>query len=67
MIPVTDHNKAEWARMSDAAYLAGRDEIGDRYNDAARFVTGLQLTYAQYDALQEPYRAWLVSNEWTAV
>lgn len=66
MITVTEHEKAEWSRMAQAAYAVSRNDIGTRYSVAATLRRGEAMTAARFDALQAPYRAWLVFNEWPA-
>jgi hypothetical protein len=58
----TDHEKREWSRMAQAAYSAGRNDIGHRYSCAASMPNGAQTSVKTFDALQAGYRAWLIDN-----
>lgn len=62
-ITVTAHCASEWSRMARAAYAADRNDVGHRYSMASACLQGSVLPARVYDALQSPYRAWLVFNE----
>lgn len=62
-ITPNDHEKAEWARMAQAAYRTGRNAIGHRYSAAAALRHNEPLPLPRFDTLQSGYRAWLVFNE----
>lgn len=61
------HEKSEWSRMAQAAYLGRRNDIGHRFSVAASLPSYGQVTVAYFDRLQTEYRAWLISDEWPAV
>ena len=56
----TDHARQEWARFAQAAYNAGRSDIGHRMSVAA---SRPSLDIHEFDARGSEYRAWLVFNE----
>ena len=56
----TGHDKAEWARMAQSAYAAGRSDVGHRFSARAAMAEGDQLYVGEFDAYQSEYRAWLV-------
>ena len=58
------HTKLEWARMAQAAYRNGRNDIGHRYSGAAALPEGAAMDIARYDALQHDYRNWLIADEY---
>lgn len=62
MITPTQHEKNEWSRLATDAYKAGANQIGHRYSAAAATMNGQQISTARYDALQGPYRAWLIDG-----
>jgi hypothetical protein len=57
----TDHNRAEFARMAQAAYFAGRSDIGHRFSVAA---SRRSVSLSEFDVLMADYRAWLVFGLW---
>lgn len=63
-ITITDHNKTEWARMAAAASAADQVDVCRRYTVAAAIPAGIMLPCADYDALQDAYRDWLVFSLW---
>jgi hypothetical protein len=62
MITVTQHDASEWARMAQAAYREGRNRTGHRYSAAAATLAGKRIEASVFDALQRPYRQWLLSG-----
>lgn len=63
MVP-SQHDKNEWSRLAQAAYAAGRNDVGHRYSVAASLRTGEPLPLRFFDELQTGYRGWLVFGEW---
>jgi hypothetical protein len=63
-ITPTHAEKMEWARMAQAAYAIGRNDIGHRYSAAASLRNGDWIPVRMFDGLQTDYRAWLVFGEW---
>lgn len=61
---ITQHERNEWARLAQAAYNAGRNDVGHRFSVAASRPSAWRPTLAEFDRLQSEYRAWLVFNEW---
>src|SRR4051812_33249768 len=61
-ITPTQHERNEWSRLAQAAYAADRNDLGHRYSIAASLPNGARLTCKKFDALQGPYRAWLVGG-----
>jgi hypothetical protein len=55
----TAHAKAEWRRLSQAAYDQNLDGIGHRYSGASFVPSGSPISTAWYDQLQTGYRLWL--------
>lgn len=64
LVTPTEHEKREWSRMAQAAYAAGRNDVGHPYSMAATLRKGERMAVARYDALMSGYRAWLVFNAW---
>ena len=62
MMTPTRHEKLEWSRMAQAAYLAGHNDIGHRYSGAAALRDGQSIPVTRFDALQDGYRTWLIDN-----
>ncbi len=63
LITVTEHNKAEWSRLAQGAYLHGnRNSFGHRYSMAATLRVGEKMDLDTYDMLQEGYREWLING-----
>jgi hypothetical protein len=56
----TEHEKAEWSRLAQAAYAAGYNSIGHRYSAAASLCRGCDMPIKTFDALQTGYRQWLL-------
>lgn len=67
MITITEHEKTEWSRYAQAAYVAGRNDIGHKMSVAASLPKGAQMTVSNYDALMSSYRAWLTFNEFKPI
>lgn len=63
IITPTEHDKAEWSRMAQAAYKCGHNSIGHRYSVAATISKGEQMPVSVFDSLQRPYRQWLIWND----
>lgn len=61
MIP-NDHEKREWARLAQAAYSAGRNDLGHKFSGWAALRRGEGLPIPTFDALQAIYREWLISG-----
>ncbi len=61
-ITPTQHEKNEWARMAQSAYARGANSIGRRYSAAASLPRNSQMQLEYFDALQNGYREWLVSD-----
>ncbi len=61
-ITVSEHEKAEWSRMAQAAYRESRNAIGHRYSMATTLRKGEQIRLDVFDALQANYRAWLIGG-----
>ena len=62
----SEHCKAEWSRMAQAAYHADRNDIGHRFSMAsATTPVGGRMELKRYDSLMAEYRAWLVFGEWS--
>lgn len=59
---VTYHNKMEWARMAQDMYWHGINYLGHRYSAAAAIPEGTRLTCADFDALHDLYRTWLIDG-----
>jgi hypothetical protein len=64
VITPTEHEKAEWSRLAQAAYKRGKNAIGHRYSVAASHPRNSSVSVTYFDYLQHGYRQWLVSNEW---
>ena len=63
IVTPTEHEKREWSRMAQAAYSAGRNDIGHRYSSAsARTRIGESMPTDWFDNLQHGYRNWLIDN-----
>ena len=60
---ILDHNKAEWARMAEAAYAAGNQIVGLRFIVASTVPAEYDMSTEYFDSLQRQYRAWLCFNE----
>jgi hypothetical protein len=58
----TEHEKAEWSRLAQAAYSAGYNSIGHYYSAYASMFRGQDMRIAQFDKLQCGYRQWLVDG-----
>jgi hypothetical protein len=56
------HEKAEWSRMAQAAYLAGHNATGHRYSVAASIPINAPVPVTTFDSLQTDYRAWLIEG-----
>jgi hypothetical protein len=54
------HEKAEWARLAQAAYSRDRNDIGHRFSGAASLRNAEAITLSLFDELQGIYRDWLV-------
>lgn len=67
VMPVTEHEKAEWSRMAIAAYTSGRNAVGHRYSMAATLRHGEAMELGRWTTLQDGYRAWLCFNTWPEV
>lgn len=63
-ITPTDHDKSEWARMSQDAYRHGRPNFGVRYAYAASIRGSIPTD--TFDALQYYYRQWLIGG-WAGI
>lgn len=63
---VTEADKAEWSRMAQVAYNAGKNEMGHRYSVAASIPRDWPMTEDNYRHLQDDYRTWLMHGEWRA-
>lgn len=55
----TDHEKAEWARLANAAYAANINAIGHRYSTAAALGSNCEMPRRSFDELQRGYQLWL--------
>jgi hypothetical protein len=64
MITPTIHEKAEWARLAQAAYEQGYNRIGHRYSAAASMPEGMRIQAWRFNDLQSDYADWLVFGEW---
>ncbi len=64
MITVTEHDKAEWSRMAQAAYSLNKNDVGHRYSAAASLPRDTEIDVKRFDELQEAYRGWLCFNHW---
>ncbi len=64
MITPTTAEKAEWSRMAQAAYAAGRNDIGHRYSVAASLPALCRIATREFDELHGDYRAWLIDGTW---
>ena len=62
MITPTQHEKREWARLAQAAYAQGFNNVGHKYSGAAAMRDGQQMYVEVFDQLQSDYRAWLIDN-----
>lgn len=60
----THAEKMEWARMAQAAYAIGRNDIGHRYSGAASLSRDGWMPLALYDDLMKGYRPWLLWDTW---
>jgi hypothetical protein len=58
-MPVTAHEKAEWARMAQALFGKLRNRQGFRFSVAAYSHEAYGVPLREYDALMVDYRAWL--------
>lgn len=56
------HEKAEWTRLAQAAYKAGRNAIGHRFSVAASLPSTGSMALATFDSLQADYRSWLIDG-----
>ena len=59
MVTPTQHEKYEWATVTQAAYKAQYNDIGHTFSVAATLPNGAQMTIKQFDELQSNYRQWL--------
>jgi len=64
MITPTSAEKSEWSRMAQAAYAAGRNDIGHRYSVAASLPALARIATREFDELHGDYRAWLIDGTW---
>lgn len=64
MITITEHKKTEWKRFSEALEKAGKSINALHYSNASELPDGHCMAPNEYDALQTPYRTWLVFNEY---
>ena len=63
MITPTEHEKSEWSRFAQAAYKAGRNDLGHRFSMAAACtLKGQAIDGERFYALQDIYRDWLCFN-----
>lgn len=62
---VGEYEKDQWSRMAQAAYAAGRNNIGHKYSMAASLPRDAQMELPRWDRLMDGWRAWLVHNDWT--
>lgn len=63
-ITPTSAEKMEWSRMAQAAYAAGRNDVGHRYSVAASLPALARIATKAFDELHGDYRAWLVDGTW---
>lgn len=61
-ITPTAHEKAEWARLAQAAYAADLNTVGHRFSGAASLRNEHKMMLATFDSLQNDYRTWLVDG-----
>lgn len=64
---VTVSERLEWSRCAQAAYGAGRNDIGHRMSGAASIRNADTITISTYDELMGIYRAWLMFGTWPEV
>jgi hypothetical protein len=62
MMTVSEHEKAEWARLAQAAYAANRNDLGHQYSVAASLQKGGSISISRFDWLQRGYRGWLIGG-----
>lgn len=58
----TEHEKAQWLRLAQAAYRVGHNAIGHHYSAAASLCRGCDMPLGTFDKLQSGYRQWLISG-----
>lgn len=61
MTPI-QHEKNEWSRMAQAAFHAGLNDIGNRFSELASISEGESMPLAEFYAVQDQYRAWLIGG-----
>lgn len=59
IMPVTNHERAEWSRLAQDAYKHGWTHVGHRFSVAA---TLAEMPLARFDSLQRDYRIWLLDG-----
>lgn len=62
LITPTEHEKAEWSRLAQAAYAQNINSIGHRYSVAASLCRNCGIPLKTFDALQSGYRQWLIGG-----
>lgn len=59
LITPTEHDKAEWSRLAQAAYHSGWNEVGHTFSAGASLPRNGRMDIRRYDAMMAVYRDWL--------